>query len=420
MNFIQCSKLSLILSILLLLGCSGTHKMSKGNQPLAGIRITIDPGHGNTEAYDFFRIGPAGEREEWINLRVAKLLAKKLEAVGAEVLLTRTKDRDLSLGGRAALAKRHKSDLFISVHHNGSENDPGIDIPIVYFYGDAATNPASVDFARILLAEMKDNLHFEQVGDGAVHSDFLIYSSGTSILRNTVDVMPGVIGEGGFFTNPSGENRLMDRSYNRLEAEVYYRAILAYFQRGYPQAHFTLEDTLKYVVPGQVLNFELSDGLGGHDFVLNEFSALQDGEPLVVDWQDSTGILSVMTVPADIHEIRIQLFARNLRGNALHPKAFTFTTLSGDTWQSEELWSEAYEKASAIYAAIDTDTPALEQVDEALHLYRLSLELQPVHPKSRQAEEQILALLILKDTLVSDDPTEEIDAQRYRLSAFYP
>ena len=30
--------------------------------PLAGITLTIDPGHGNTEAYDSIRIGPSGEK----------------------------------------------------------------------------------------------------------------------------------------------------------------------------------------------------------------------------------------------------------------------------------------------------------------------------------------------------------------------
>ena len=210
--------LALFLSIILLVGCSGPSSLSHDHQVLAGKRITIDPGHGDTQAYDRFRIGPTGEREEWINLRVAKILEKKLRKAGAEVLLTRRTDKDVSLGGRATLAKLQGSHLFVSIHHNGSGNDPEMDLPIVYFFGDARLNPASVDFAHILMIEMRERLEFQQPDAGAVYSDHLIYGSGTSVLRNTVAVLPGVFGEAGFFTNARVEARLKSKTYNELEA----------------------------------------------------------------------------------------------------------------------------------------------------------------------------------------------------------
>ncbi len=52
---------------------------SENPNPLAGKIICIDPGHGGTSATDSFRVGPSGEREEWINLRVALHLKKMLE-----------------------------------------------------------------------------------------------------------------------------------------------------------------------------------------------------------------------------------------------------------------------------------------------------------------------------------------------------
>lgn len=53
--------------------------------PLARKKICIDPGHGGTAATDHYRVGKGGEREEWINLRVALLLKKMLEDKQATV-----------------------------------------------------------------------------------------------------------------------------------------------------------------------------------------------------------------------------------------------------------------------------------------------------------------------------------------------
>ncbi|WP_414618177.1 N-acetylmuramoyl-L-alanine amidase family protein [Dyadobacter sp. 32] len=60
---------------------------------IRGKVICIDPGHGGTSQTDHYRVGPAGEREEWVNLRVALLLRKILEEKGAKVIMTRTSVR---------------------------------------------------------------------------------------------------------------------------------------------------------------------------------------------------------------------------------------------------------------------------------------------------------------------------------------
>lgn len=412
------------LCAILVISCSGPSTLSHDQKILAGKRITLDPGHGDTKAYDRFRIGPSGEREEWINLRVAKTLEKKLRRAGAQVLLTRQTDKDLSLGGRATLAKIHGSHLFVSIHHNGSGNDPNMDLPIVYFFGDARINPASVDFAKILLKAMRDKLQFEQQDAGAAYSDHLIYSSGTSVLRNTVAVMPGVIGEGGFFTSKAGEKRLKSRSYNKLEAEVYYDAILEYFTRGYPTARPVLLDTVKFIIPGQVIEFELDDGFGGTGFA-DDFAVLQGEDSLNFHWNPETGILSAQTRPSDEHEISLRVFGRNQRGNALHPRVFKFDTQSGVEWKVFEFWEDAFNAAEARFGHLSfstavEDTSQLTIVEEALQLYQLSLELQIVHAKARVAEENILILLELKQRLSGEDLSTDILAQRQRLDAYYP
>ncbi len=414
-----------IFSLLFLVSCGGTDFLANHDKPLQGLNITIDPGHGATRAYDNFRVGPAGEREEWINLRVAKYLTKKLTRAGADVLLTRAGDRDISLGGRATLAKRHQSDLLVSIHHNGSGNDPDIDLPIVYFFGPASKNPASVDFGHILLAEMRKQMVFEQPSAGAVYSDHLIYSSGTSILRNTIELMPGVIGEGGFFTNPAGERRLRSRAYNKLEAEVYFQAILTYFDRGLPTATPVIPDSLKYLDLNDRVQFQLDDGFGSHFFDGTSFEIFQNGEPLKAAWDEMLGILSAAPVPTQEQQVSFQVFGRNFKGNSIHPVAFNFLTETGDLWYSVDSWRTAFQRADSLllaYNSVDSsDVPEKTRLlDETLHHYQLSLELQIVHPKARLAEVRILDLLEQKQKLLKLDLAEQLNIQRQILLEYYP
>lgn len=413
------------LAILVLSACSGPNSMQSEQRPLEGINITLDPGHGNTRAYDSFRIGPGGEREEWINLRVAKLLARKLSRAGANVLMTRTRDEDVSLGGRATLARQHHSDLFVSIHHNGSENDPDMDLPIVYFFGPASMNPASVDFAKILIDSMRAKMTFEQPQAGAVYSDHLIYSSGTSVLRNTVNDMPGVIGEGGFFTHPAGESRLQQKDYNKLEADVYFKAILEYFKRGVPSAKPLSPDSLDFINLAQPLEFELDDGFGNTFFEEYSFMVLQDGVKIPSRWNSNAGILTATPDSSVEKTVTFQLFARNLKGNAMHPVPFEYMTEMGYKWHSCEKWFDAYKKAESLYTQITSKNPIVFEsqivlIDSALHFYQLSLELQIVHPQARQAEEKILWLLQKKQNVLNLDLSDAIEAQQERLKEYYP
>lgn len=124
---------------------------------VSGKKICIDPGHGGTATTDTFRVGLLGEREEWINLRVAMTLKKMLEAKGAHIIMTRTDDVKVDLETRAELATAHHADLFISIHHNATA-DRNVNFPIVYFHGAASENSASVQAAEFLAHEVQKQL----------------------------------------------------------------------------------------------------------------------------------------------------------------------------------------------------------------------------------------------------------------------
>lgn len=87
---------------------------------LAGKRILLDAGHGGQ---DQGALGPGGSAyptESDLNLLLAFSLKKELESAGAEVLMSRTSDKTLTLAERVELSRSLAPDLFISLHHNAT------------------------------------------------------------------------------------------------------------------------------------------------------------------------------------------------------------------------------------------------------------------------------------------------------------
>ncbi|MGL6343997.1 MAG: N-acetylmuramoyl-L-alanine amidase [Waterburya sp.] len=111
-------------------------------QPLEGIDILLDPGHGGKESG---AKGPTGYPEKDINLLVSKLVEQELNKLGATVYLTRKKDIDLSLDERVAMIDKVKPDLAVSIHYNAlpdngdAENTQGIS---TFWYNTQAHAPA--------------------------------------------------------------------------------------------------------------------------------------------------------------------------------------------------------------------------------------------------------------------------------------
>jgi N-acetylmuramoyl-L-alanine amidase len=111
-------------------------------QPLEGIDILLDPGHGGKELGSK---GPTGYPEKDINLLVSKLVEQELNQLGATVYLTREKDVDVSLDERVAMIDKLKPDLALSIHYNAlpdngdAENTQGIS---TFWYNTQAHAPA--------------------------------------------------------------------------------------------------------------------------------------------------------------------------------------------------------------------------------------------------------------------------------------
>jgi N-acetylmuramoyl-L-alanine amidase len=196
---------------------------------LEGRKIVIDPGHGGV-----FRgaRGVGGLDEADVNLGVALYLWGLLEEAGAEVVLTRKTDRDFvdydslqlrtDLQARVDIVEEARPDVFISLHHNAgvSLDTTFNEIQIYYKIGDEGP---SLDIARIFRRHLLIN-----IGEPKTR----VIPGNYYVLRNTT--VPSVLCEPSYITNTRIESKLKLAEKQRLEAEVYFLALVDYFSRGIP------------------------------------------------------------------------------------------------------------------------------------------------------------------------------------------
>ncbi|AKQ44921.1 cell wall hydrolase [Rufibacter radiotolerans] len=222
----------LLLLLLGLLAITTGANAQQRKSPLAGKVICLDAGHGGTALTDSYRVGPTGEREEWVNLRVALLLQKLLQEKGATVLMTRTTDDNVPFDDRIKLALENKAQVFLSIHHNATA-DSSVNFPIIYYHGYASENTASVALAKHIAKALRKQ-HYQAKVPVSIVSDHAIFpTAGAKVLRGTYGI-PAVIAEASFFTHAPEEERLKKPDYNGQEAKAYVAALEDFFRKPAP------------------------------------------------------------------------------------------------------------------------------------------------------------------------------------------
>ncbi len=250
---------------------------------LRGLRICLDPGHGGDVGEFFdrtgYKRGPTGLREADANLRTARELAVLLRGAGAEVLLTRDADTSVSLEERARLANEWPADILVSIHHNASSS-PATNFSSVWYHGDGAGSPASLDLARALSDGLARGLRLDPRPSG-IYSDVLVYASGFAVLRH--GRVPAVLAECSFFTNPSEEERLRDPAYNARVAACLFDGLCDWAANGVPRWRLKAVRDADVVA---VLSDGMKEGWGSDRLRIREDSVrvLLDGRP-VAGWR---------------------------------------------------------------------------------------------------------------------------------------
>lgn len=216
-------------------------------------RIALDPGHGGS---DPGATGPGGLQEKDVTLdiahRAASVLARELNV---SALVTRDRDEYVALEERTARANAFGADLFVSIHCNASESSAarGVQTYVLDTTSDeiaarvaARENNASSAQAGADVARLLSGLRMAEMGARSAHLAELLQRAAMASLADkypgTVDqgvktagfyvlvgaLMPAVLFETSFVSNPTEEERLKTPDYRQRLADSIVNAVKAY------------------------------------------------------------------------------------------------------------------------------------------------------------------------------------------------
>lgn len=189
-----------------------------GDKPLTGITIMVDPGHGGAETGT---LGPLGLKyaEKDMNLDNGFRLKAELEALGATVLMTRTKDVDLSLNDRLMASKKAKPDMFISIHANSMADN--VDNSQYFGFSTYYREAHARSLSQGILDHVTTVLNRKNKG---------IHKKNFYVIRGTWT--PSLLIECGFVPNPTEFEWLTDASEQQKLMKTIAEAIVKYFSEG--------------------------------------------------------------------------------------------------------------------------------------------------------------------------------------------
>ncbi|MEW6444860.1 MAG: N-acetylmuramoyl-L-alanine amidase [Pseudomonadota bacterium] len=238
----------------------------------AGLRdlvIAIDAGHGGK---DPGAVGRDGTREKDVTLAIARKLESMLRAErGFKPVLTRNKDVFIPLRERTRIARKHKADMFISLHADAF-SDPDARGASVFclslngasseaarwmadkenaadLVGGVSLNDRNDTLASVLLdlsqtASMQASLDAGQrvlteLGEvGSVHKRS-VQSAGFVVLKSP-DI-PSMLVESAFISNPEEERKLRNPAHQEQVARSVFRGLHSYYaSKAMEGTHFAM------------------------------------------------------------------------------------------------------------------------------------------------------------------------------------
>lgn len=227
------------------------------------IIVMIDPGHGGK---DSGAVGKNRSMEKVIVLQIAKRLKKKIDAIpNMKAVLTRSTDRYISLRGRLRLARKHKADLFVSIHADAAlrRTARGSSVYILSNRGASSEsarwlaqreNASDLKFGVDIGDYDKDvsNMIMQIQQDATIESSYLLAKKTIQQMKHIGKVhkphveragfavlkspdIPSMLVETAFISNPEEERRLKTAAYQEKIATSIAKGIQAYFAEHMPQ-----------------------------------------------------------------------------------------------------------------------------------------------------------------------------------------
>lgn len=233
--------------------------------PKRDIIVVVDPGHGGK---DPGAVGSKGQREKDVVLSIAQLLAKRLKREkGFAVKLVRNDDFFVPLRKRVDIARKHKADMFISVHADAAPRLTASGASVYALSQGGATsatarfmaqreNGADLLGATTLLnlkdkdpmlagvildmsmnATIASSLQLGSAVLGSLQSITSLHQkrveqAGFAVLKSP-DV-PSILVETGFISNARDAQRLVTARHQQAVADRLFEGLKQYFQKNPP------------------------------------------------------------------------------------------------------------------------------------------------------------------------------------------
>jgi len=233
--------------------------------PKRDIIVVVDPGHGGK---DPGAVGARGEREKDVVLSIAQLLAKRLKREkGFDVKLVRNDDFFVPLRKRVEIARKHKADMFISVHADAAPRLTASGAS-VYALSEGGATSATARFmaqrengADLLGATSLLNLKDKDPMLAGVILDMSMNATiaaslqlGSTVLGSLAGItslhqkrveqagfavlkspdVPSILVETGFISNSRDSQRLVTARHQQAIADGLFEGLQRYFQKNPP------------------------------------------------------------------------------------------------------------------------------------------------------------------------------------------
>lgn len=197
-----------------------TFRFNGCRNSLNGATVVIDPGHGYTGASQFDPGAVGHIKEQEANLAIAKLVASKLEAEGANVIRLKTESETYVTAQRASIARQYSPDLFLAIHCNAAgESARGAEA----YYFTPFSQPLADRISARLGSYLSSNVDMAEGMDRGEQYNYFFVTQQQDF--------PSVLIECAFVTNYTEAMALADPTHQSGIAEAIVRGAADYLGR---------------------------------------------------------------------------------------------------------------------------------------------------------------------------------------------
>ncbi len=185
----------------------------------SGKHIVIDVGHGGSDSGALAKYNGTVIYEKDLNLSIALRIYELLQKAGANVTILRDKDVYMTLYSRPEAANTLNADLLVSIHNNSATTSAPNGTEVLYY--NKEDEKSIYGFTSQEVAEL---IQKELVKETGLKDRGIKDCPHLAVLNKSL--MPAVIIEGGFLSNPNDLQRMVTEEFKEAYAISVVRGVI--------------------------------------------------------------------------------------------------------------------------------------------------------------------------------------------------